>query len=819
MIGYNGTLGPSKGVAGTIFMFIVNQQKGFFNRYEGGLVGTHLSADHHHNVPGRMHVTDQATGQKFAPVHGIHTVMNEKNQYVSHRWTATTSNDERRAIADDLIKRYHDRNIDTRDIIMYLDKCCDDCAWLSSFPDIRVLLDNHHLITRYRDNSNGTNRAQHEIFMRKIALIISGSSQVKMRPGPQIYSELTAFLAEFEEYEKKEIPSLRVITSRTRECHKTQAKHFQNCITEPENALVTIQDRFHRKTLRRGSGKNENGWRHMRAVFPEMCSLQFGDALMTALIASWNFNREMHYDPRWAYLPISPMHIVLTQHLALLPKDHLSTLNGVSSMFLCLPLALDDFEHSGFTQSFADALPALPSIPQQAQDGVARMAESIADFSIWDSFTMDPLADQAVEIAGATDISSILSSQNTSTSTANEEGAPISPRDDGGGEGASKSSRGDGGGDATVLPHDIASNRKRKQKGPVSHVRSGLTSHKKKAVSMNALGNQRQSALESLQIWDSVMGLSPLFNPLERRVLRFLALHCVELPQKIETLAQFPIKDFHFPTLDRLWGVFIAAIKISDFKFKHYLRPKSLQSLKQQLEDMVVMAKFHLNFSSKSQSRSMVTTLQNSAEKLTEMSQAFIRARKTVTTTLTRTELVEVEIPLPHTADATTTRVENEMVRSPMMTSPQEASGEVPLQKPHEPSEEEFLFSIVEKEQQDNAGKVRWKKSILPQWNSWCAERKLAYNMKAKQLKNRYQYIQRKAQTPIAIDQATIATDEASAIAVPLSIIGPSAFGPSTQVGPSSSEPSRPSASEPSGPSVLGPSRPSASGPSGPSSL
>lgn len=234
------------------------------------------------------------------------------------------------------------------------------------------------------------------------------------------------------------------------------------------------------------------------------------------------------------------------------------------------------------------------------------------------------------------------------------------------------------------------------------------------------------------------MGLSPLFNPLERRVLRFLALHCVELPQKIETLAQFPIKDFHFPTLDRLWGVFIAAIKISNFQFKHYLRPKSLQSLKHQLEDMVVMANYHLSFGSKSQSRSMVTALQNSAEKLAEMSQAsVICARQTVTTTLTRTEVLEVEIPFVHTADPTTTQAENEIVRSPMMTSPQEASDEVPLQKPHGPSDKEFLLSIVEKEQQKNDGKIAWKKSILPQWSSWCAEQKQDYNMStAKQLKN-----------------------------------------------------------------------------------
>jgi len=127
--------------------------------------------------------------------------MNERHQIISHRWTFTTNNEERQGIAEDLLKRYHDRNIDTNGVLMYLDKCCDDCAWLSSFPSIRVLLDNHHLITLYRDNSNGTNRAQHAEFMRKIAQVISGSNMEKMRPGPMINDELTRFLIKFEESE------------------------------------------------------------------------------------------------------------------------------------------------------------------------------------------------------------------------------------------------------------------------------------------------------------------------------------------------------------------------------------------------------------------------------------------------------------------------------------------------------------------------------------------------------------------------------------------------------------------------------------------
>src|SRR5450759_3657580 len=123
-IGYNGTLGPSKALVATVFEDIVNQQRQFFNRYEGGLVGTHLSADHHHNVPGRIHFTDKFSKKKFAGIHGLHTVMNERHQIISYRWTATTTNEEQVRVEEDLVKPYHDRNIDTNNIMMYLDKYC-----------------------------------------------------------------------------------------------------------------------------------------------------------------------------------------------------------------------------------------------------------------------------------------------------------------------------------------------------------------------------------------------------------------------------------------------------------------------------------------------------------------------------------------------------------------------------------------------------------------------------------------------------------------------------------------------------------------------
>ncbi|KAK8936811.1 hypothetical protein KSP39_PZI011866 [Platanthera zijinensis] len=92
--GYNGTLGPVESTLTGLVNDCIARQLPFFNRMEGAITGTHLSADHHHNVPGRMKLTDEFNGRKFAPVAGLHSVMNERQQILSHQFTSTTGNAE-----------------------------------------------------------------------------------------------------------------------------------------------------------------------------------------------------------------------------------------------------------------------------------------------------------------------------------------------------------------------------------------------------------------------------------------------------------------------------------------------------------------------------------------------------------------------------------------------------------------------------------------------------------------------------------------------------------------------------------------------------
>jgi hypothetical protein len=126
--GFNNTLGPLHQQAVILFEIIANQQKVFIQRYEGGIVGTHLAADHHHNVPARLQIDDESTGQKLIPVDGIFTVMNERHQVLAHRWTYSISNKEWGPLAQELRQRFDDQSQMDNPII-YLDKCCENATW------------------------------------------------------------------------------------------------------------------------------------------------------------------------------------------------------------------------------------------------------------------------------------------------------------------------------------------------------------------------------------------------------------------------------------------------------------------------------------------------------------------------------------------------------------------------------------------------------------------------------------------------------------------------------------------------------------------
>jgi hypothetical protein len=56
--GFNSILGSSHQQSVILFKTIADQQKAFLQRYEGGIVGIHLVAIHHQNVPTKLQTND-----------------------------------------------------------------------------------------------------------------------------------------------------------------------------------------------------------------------------------------------------------------------------------------------------------------------------------------------------------------------------------------------------------------------------------------------------------------------------------------------------------------------------------------------------------------------------------------------------------------------------------------------------------------------------------------------------------------------------------------------------------------------------------------
>ena len=255
----------------------------------------------------------------------------------------------------------------------------------------------------------------------------------------------------------------------------------------------------------------------------------------------------------------------------------------------------------------------------------------------------------------------------------------------------------------------------------------------KKQVSLNVMGNERQSALQGLNIWNSVMDDSPMINPLERRLLRTVAMTML-VQDPIADIGDFPIEILHVPLLGRLWSVIVSSLRNSHFEFKHFIRPKTDQILKQHLEDMVAMARMSVPFQRTAPSRSIISTLRNAAAEIAPSLLGCVRVQtETVQTTTTTT--VEL-LPLSNNQNiAQSSRVEllndasenDEIVRQP-------ASGQVSNQfleplsavqisaaAAHEKTTEDFICDLVKGELAQGV-RVRWSHHVAPAYNRVAAE-------------------------------------------------------------------------------------------------
>ena len=118
------------------------------------------------------------------------------------------------------------------------------------------------------------------------------------------------------------------------------------------------------------------------------CAPAFGLALQTAIVPGVNFDRKLMYDSQWGFLPISTMHIIVTQLLVTIPSQCVETsaMADVASMFQLLPMSKWDCDEVfGMKKSFYDALPKLPDIAEASCPDVVSIIQGMCDFAVFDS--------------------------------------------------------------------------------------------------------------------------------------------------------------------------------------------------------------------------------------------------------------------------------------------------------------------------------------------------------------------------------------------------------------------------------------------------
>lgn len=182
-----------------LFYITVDQQKVFFQRYEGGLVEIHLATYHHHNMPIKLQIDVDLIEQKCSSMNGTKMVMNKQYQVIAHRWTYSTNNKEQGPLAQELCNFFVDRSqLDA--LVIYLDKCCEDAVWIKTkLPKAHVIVDYHHLITRCSDNSDERDKARHALFMKDISKLSLASMELQCELDKQLmktYQRVSQFLVQ-----------------------------------------------------------------------------------------------------------------------------------------------------------------------------------------------------------------------------------------------------------------------------------------------------------------------------------------------------------------------------------------------------------------------------------------------------------------------------------------------------------------------------------------------------------------------------------------------------------------------------------------------
>ena len=236
----------------------------------------------------------------------------------------------------------------------------------------------------------------------------------------------------------------------------------------------------------------------------------------------WNLDREIQFSEQWTYLPISPKDLIITQWLLTdQAREHIeqsaSPNGGVSSMFSAVQLSQDDADHIfGLTDAFKEAMPSLPSVLEAEQD-VSSAAECIVEFAFSDTCTVDPIVEKLVN-EGCNILDECGIEEAIKNATDPNEYQPVAVD-----VSETRTDAHDGVNQDTAGVVRRGRRKRDRRQAPNTH-QTGSRSHKRQGI-VAQLGSRRFGPEQSVQLWNDVFNsIGEAFNPIERRLLRFIVL-------------------------------------------------------------------------------------------------------------------------------------------------------------------------------------------------------------------------------------------------------------------------------------------------------
>lgn len=678
------------------------------------MTGSVVSWDHTFNVSSKIKSTDACTGLQFSPVGSIFAWNNEVGQIGSLILTRSTSTEERLEVAVDLNRRHQERQMPQP--MGYSDNCCLDSTWIrKEMPTIHICLDSYHLINRFAEKANRTNKSSHEIFVREVAKIVTSCHQgdAVNQSGEKIYEDLGLFIKKFAaQEESSEVEcSHRVVGEELLKCYQRQKPHFIHCYP-PLGFGNHVINRWGKAISRHGSNKLEAFWRSLKDMFPLHCSIDFAVAALLLSASSWNLARDMMnctrsalqtsikshtFGDRWPFIPIAVRDLPLTQFMSI-EHDDFGVLANLK--FPVVPLGRGDGEDIfGLTRAFRECIPSLPKIRRDEEDGMMEAAAVMLEASSLDT-VFDPI------------ITNILEETHANLSNLNGQPSPEFLQ------------HGHDMDDVSVEAEDANPCKKRRRRR--SHANEGTTHarkddpHHKSRIPLEKRGISGRYGPQSLikTFGRSFDEICPLFNIIEKNLVRGIALTLLdpEISSGEINLRRIDVQKFPFQTLTKIWMLTVAAMKLKAEKSVNQvpvalIRRKTAAALKEELLKQIATETFNWKMPAHKKDRSIVRALIEAAKMIHNTSTPVLAETSQDKIALTASEACAVNSAELH-SDELVNEGGTEM----------EGETDVGTQNGEEetvivtPENLPIFMQVIEESRFGILKRIDWKNTVYPRW-------------------------------------------------------------------------------------------------------